>query len=117
MLDQQLGALGRQPPLAVVSAQREAILPLVMAGAGAALVPVATALIAETLGAVIARPAPPVTRDLVLVHRPGTLSPAASRFVELSAGVAVTGGPVQSPGVASRPGSPQRAASDASQVL
>jgi len=96
LLDQQLGALGRQPPLAVVSAQREAILPLVVAGAGAALVPVATALIAETLGAVIARPTPPVTRDLVLVHRPGTRSPAASRFVELSAGEALTGGPVQS---------------------
>ena len=39
LLDQQLGALGRQPTLAVVSAQREAILPLVVAGAGAALVP------------------------------------------------------------------------------
>ena len=56
LLDQQLGALGRQPTLAVVSAQREAILPLVVAGAGAALVPEAMALIAERLGAVVARP-------------------------------------------------------------
>ncbi len=85
LLDQQLGALGRQPTLAVVSAQREAILPLVVAGAGAALVPEAMALIAERLGAVVARPTPPVVRDLVLVHRLGPLSPAASRFVELAA--------------------------------
>ena len=86
LLDQQLGALGRQPTLAVVSAQREAILPLVVAGAGAALVPDAMAMIAEKLGAVVARPTPPAVRDLVLVHRLGPLSPAASRFVELATG-------------------------------
>ena len=55
LLDQQFEALGHQPILAVISAQREAILPLVVAGAGAALVPQALALIAEKLGAVIAR--------------------------------------------------------------
>ena len=85
LLDRQLGALGRQPTLAVVSAQREAILPLVVAGAGAALVPEAMALIAQILGAVVVRPTPEVVRDLVLVHRIGPLSPAAARFVELSA--------------------------------
>ena len=84
LLDQQFEALGHQPTLAVISAQREAILPLVVAGAGAALVPQALALIAEKLGAIVTRPRPPAVRDLVLVHRPGTLSPAASRFVELS---------------------------------
>ena len=85
LLDQLLGALGHQPTLAVISAQREAILPLVVAGAGAALVPEAMALIAEKLGAVVARPNPPAVRDLVLVHRLGPLSPAASRFVDMSA--------------------------------
>jgi LysR family carnitine catabolism transcriptional activator len=85
LLDQQLDALGLHPTLAVVSAQREAILPLVVAGAGAALVPEAMALMADSLGAVVARPAPPVIRDLVLVHRIGPLSPAASRFIELAA--------------------------------
>ena len=84
LLDQQLEALGHQPRLAVISAQREAILPLVVAGAGAALVPEAMALIAEKLGAIVTRPRPPAIRDLVLVHRPGPLSPAASLFVELS---------------------------------
>jgi DNA-binding transcriptional LysR family regulator len=86
LLDQLFEALNRQPTLAVIAAQREAILPLVVAGAGAALVPEAMAGIAEKLGAVVARPIPPAIRDLVLVHRLGPLSPAASRFVELSAG-------------------------------
>lgn len=85
LLDQQFRELGRQPTLAVVSAQREAILPLVVAGAGAALVPDAMALIAEKLGVVVARPTPRAVRDLVLVHGLGPLSPAASRFVELAA--------------------------------
>jgi DNA-binding transcriptional LysR family regulator len=84
LLDQQFEALGHQPTLAVISAQREAILLLVVAGAGAALVPQALALIAEKLGAIVTRPRPPAVRDLVLVHRPGTLAPAASRFVELA---------------------------------
>ena len=115
LLDRQFEALGRQPTLAVTSAQREAILPLVVAGAGAALVPEAMAQIAERLGAVVARPTPPAVRDLVLVHRLGPLSPAASRFVELSAGR--VDGLVQAPGAANRRGSPTRAASAANQVL
>ncbi len=86
LLDQQLGARGRPARIAVISAQRDAILPLVVAGAGAALVPDAMALIAEKLGAVVARAKPPVVRDLVLVHRLGSMSPAASRFLELASG-------------------------------
>ena len=85
LLDEQFEALGRRPTLAVVSAQREAILPLVVAGAGAALVPEAMALIAEKLGVVVTRPMPRAVRDLVLVHRPWPLSPAAARFIELAA--------------------------------
>jgi DNA-binding transcriptional LysR family regulator len=85
LLDQQIRELGREPPLAVISAQREAILPLVVAGAGAALVPEAMAFIAERLGAVVARPDPRAVRDLVLVHPHAPLSPAAARFVDLNA--------------------------------
>jgi LysR family transcriptional regulator, carnitine catabolism transcriptional activator len=113
LVDQQFAALGRQPTLAVISAQREAILPLVMAGAGAALVPEAMALIAEKLGAVVARPNPTAVRDLVLVHRLGPLSPAASRFAELSTGQTRTESPVQVAEVADR--SPARAALAAGQ--
>jgi DNA-binding transcriptional LysR family regulator len=84
LLDERLGSVGLDPKLAVVSAQRDAILPLVLAGAGAALVPESMALVAERLGAVVARPDPPAVRELALVHRPGTLSPAAARFAELA---------------------------------
>jgi DNA-binding transcriptional LysR family regulator len=92
LLDQHIRELGREPPLAVISAQREAILPLVVAGAGAALVPEAMAFIAEQLGAVVARPNPPAVRDLVLVHPHAPLSPAAGRFVELTTSDAVAHG-------------------------
>jgi LysR family carnitine catabolism transcriptional activator len=68
----------------VVTAQRDAILPLVIAGAGAALVPESLAQTAAGLGAVTVRPEPPIARPLALVHRPGTLSPAAARFVEMA---------------------------------
>jgi LysR family transcriptional regulator, carnitine catabolism transcriptional activator len=83
LLDEQLGALGITPMLAVVSAQREAIIPLVLAGAGAALIPEALAPIAEHFGAVVSEPQPPAVRRLALVYRAGELSPAASRFCEL----------------------------------
>ena len=58
-----------------------------VAGAGAALVPEAMAVIAEKLGAVVARPNPPCSPGSGPAYiRPGPLSPAASRFVELAAG-------------------------------
>ena len=47
-------------------------------------VPESMALVAEQLGAVVARPDPPAVRELALVHRVGTLSPAAARFAELA---------------------------------
>jgi LysR family carnitine catabolism transcriptional activator len=84
LLDKQLELVGLRPKLAVVSAQRDANLPLVLAGAGAALVPESTAVIAKQLGAVVVRPDPPAVRRLALVHRDGTMSPAATRFVELA---------------------------------
>lgn len=85
LLEERLEAVGFEPKLAVVTAQRDAILPLVLAGAGAALVPESMALVAEQLGAVIARLDPPALRELALVFRPGPQSPAAARFVELAA--------------------------------
>lgn len=85
LLEERLEAAGLEPKLAVVTAQRDAILPLVLAGAGAALVPESMALVAERLGAVIARPHPSASRELALVYRPGALSPAAARFAELAA--------------------------------
>lgn len=85
LLDEQLAATGVAAVLAVVTAQREAIVPLVLAGAGSALVPEAVARSAERFGAVVSQPEPPAVRRLALVHRPGVLSPAAARFIELAA--------------------------------
>ena len=71
LLDEALTGAGLSPRIAVVTAQREAILPLVLAGAGAALLPEPTAQVAARLGAVVSDPRPPITRSIVLAHRPG----------------------------------------------
>jgi DNA-binding transcriptional LysR family regulator len=86
LLIEGFSADGAEPHIAVVSAQRDAILPLVLAGAGAALVPEPIATVAGALGATIARPDPAVERSIALIHRTGPLAPAASRFVELAVG-------------------------------
>jgi len=66
LLEEGFAAVDRSPSVAVITAQRDAIVPLVIAA----------------LGAVTARPDPPIERDLALIHRAGPLSPAATRFVE-----------------------------------
>jgi len=82
LLDEAFDAAGVTPRIAVVTAQRDAILPLVLAGAGAALVPEPLAQEAVRLGATLARPDPAITRRVVLAHRRGPLAPAAQRFLD-----------------------------------
>ena len=84
LVDEAFMAAGASPEVVVVTGQRDALLPLVLAGAGAALLPEPIAQQAASQGAVIARPSPAVTRTVVLAHRPGPLAPAAAAFVELS---------------------------------
>ena len=84
LLDEGFAATGSPPRVAVVTAQRDAILPLVLAGAGVALVPEPIASVAGMLGATVARPDPPITRRIVLIHAPGPLAPAAARFVQVA---------------------------------
>ena len=84
LLDEAFAAVGLTPLVVVVAAQRESILPLVLAGAGAALVPDSLARQAAGLGAVVAHPRSAITRRVVLAHRPGPLAPAARRFLELA---------------------------------
>jgi len=86
LLEEGFAAVHGAPAVAVVTAQRDAIVPLVIAGAGAALVPESVARTASGLGAVTARPRPHLERALVLVHRAGPLSPAATRFIEIATG-------------------------------
>ncbi len=88
LLDDALAAA--DPPLAptvgVVTEHREAIVPLVMAGAGATVLPEPIARNAEALGARVAPLAPPIRRPVLLLRRTGALSPAAEAFRALAAG-------------------------------
>ncbi len=84
LLDEVLAREGLSPHVVVETAQREALLPLVLAGAGAALVPHALAQVAASLGCVVADVRPTVGRGVVLVHRHATLTPAASAFASLA---------------------------------
>ena len=83
LFEEGFAAAGVAPKVSVVTAQREAILPLVLAGAGASLVPEAMADIAARLGAVVAEPRPAVERRIVVAARQGPLAPAAQAFLGL----------------------------------
>lgn len=75
---------GEDPEIGVVTEHREAIVPLVMAGAGAAILPEPLARAAAALGAVVAPLTPRLERPVVLVRRAGPLSPAAAAFRNLA---------------------------------
>jgi DNA-binding transcriptional LysR family regulator len=83
-LEEAFADAGVVPRIAVVTAQREAILPLVLAGAGATLFPRPLAEQAAALGAVVVSLRPRLTRPVHLFHRTGPLSPAAAAFRELA---------------------------------
>jgi LysR family carnitine catabolism transcriptional activator len=80
VLDEALAAAGIELTVAVETAQREAVLPLVLAGSGVALVPAPLAEAAALQHAVVARLRPALTRYIALVHRDAPLSPAATEF-------------------------------------
>jgi DNA-binding transcriptional LysR family regulator len=83
-LDGAFSTIDVKAAVAVETDQREAIVPLVLAGAGAAVVPRPMAVVARRQGAVTASLRPALWRALGLVHRDSTLSPAARAFVELA---------------------------------
>jgi LysR family transcriptional regulator, carnitine catabolism transcriptional activator len=85
LLEQALAAVGVTPQIAVETAAREAIIPLVLAGAGAALLPAPLAHEAHRRGAVIRTANPKIVRPIGLVYRDATLSPAARAFLDLAA--------------------------------
>jgi DNA-binding transcriptional LysR family regulator len=76
--------VGATATIAVETDQREAIVPLVLAGAGAAVVPRPMAAVAAQQGAVVASLRPALHRQLGLIHRDAPLSPAARAFIELT---------------------------------
>jgi DNA-binding transcriptional LysR family regulator len=83
-LEQAFGRAGVVPQIAVEASQREAIIPLVLSGAGVAVLPRPLAETARRLGAVTAGISPKETRSVVLLHRRAELSPAAARFKGLA---------------------------------
>src|SRR5207237_2046820 len=83
-LDDACAREGIVATIAVETAQREAIVPLVLAGAGAALVPRALADSATPRGARTRECRPPARRRVAIVHRHGRLSPAAPRFLTIA---------------------------------
>ncbi|MGH9046863.1 MAG: LysR family transcriptional regulator [Acidimicrobiales bacterium] len=86
LLDDALRRSAGQATVIVEAAQREALLPLIVAGAGVGLLPGPLAEVARALGCVVVEPTPAVSRSVVLVYRDGPLTPAAARFVELALG-------------------------------
>jgi DNA-binding transcriptional LysR family regulator len=83
VVDVAFRRLGRDPQVAVEVAQREAILPLVLAGAGTAFLPLGIAEQARDDGAVLARTRPSLRRRVGLLRRTGHMSPAVAAFVAL----------------------------------
>jgi DNA-binding transcriptional LysR family regulator len=96
-LDNALAAIGAVANVAVETDQREAIVPLVLAGAGAAVVPRPMATLAGRDGAVVIPLRPRLWRQLGLVHRDAPLSPAAQAFIALADGRRRAGGAGDSP--------------------
>jgi DNA-binding transcriptional LysR family regulator len=72
------------PQVVVTSDLRDVLVPLVLRGAGVALVPDRIAADAAAQGAVVARIRPRVRREVGLVLREGTQPPAVAAFVDLA---------------------------------
>ncbi|MEQ1788081.1 MAG: LysR family transcriptional regulator, partial [Acidimicrobiales bacterium] len=76
VVDTALEQAGVTPTVAVEAAQRDALIPLVLAGAGTTFLPNTLARAAAQLGATVRSTTPRLRRTIVLVLRPGPLGPA-----------------------------------------
>lgn len=84
LVDSALSGLGRVAHVAVETSQREAIVPLVLRGAGVSVMPAPLAEDARSRGATVRRLRPDLWRAIGLVHPADGLSPAAAAFVALA---------------------------------
>ena len=75
---------GVEAEVAVETDQRDALIPLVLAGAGTTFLPATLARAAGQLGASVRSTTPRLRRTIVVVHRDGELGPAATRFLALA---------------------------------
>jgi DNA-binding transcriptional LysR family regulator len=85
VVDTALAEAGVRAEVGVETAQRDALIPLVLAGAGTTFLPDTLARAAGRLGASVRPTRPRLRRTIALVHRPGDPGPAASRFLALAA--------------------------------
>jgi LysR family carnitine catabolism transcriptional activator len=83
-IDEAFSAAGLEANVAVETDHREAIGPLVTAGAGIAVLPRRIARDVATTGVLVADITPRITRDVGLIHRSGPLSPAARAFLAVA---------------------------------
>ncbi|HLK41832.1 MAG TPA: LysR family transcriptional regulator substrate-binding protein, partial [Thermoleophilia bacterium] len=81
LVDDALAGVSIAPHIAVETGQREAIVPLVLAGAGTSVLPAPLAHAAAERGAVAMSIEPPLRRRIALIHRTGPLAPAARAFL------------------------------------
>ncbi|MFL6205074.1 MAG: LysR family transcriptional regulator [Acidimicrobiales bacterium] len=84
-VDEALSAAGVRPDIGVETAQRDALIPLALAGAGTTFLPDTLAQAARRLGATVRPTRPRLRRTIVVVRRPGHPGPAATRFLGLAA--------------------------------
>ncbi len=84
VLEQALERAGLTARIAVETEHRESLVPLVLAGAGAALVPDILATAAREQGAMTLSLDDPISRRVGLIHRDGPLSPAAAACLALA---------------------------------
>ena len=82
LIDAAFAAIDDAPLIAVETDQREAIVPLVVAGAGASVLPRPQAEAAALFGATTVPLSPRLVRSIGLIWRDGPVSPAASAFIE-----------------------------------
>jgi DNA-binding transcriptional LysR family regulator len=80
-LDEVYASIGVTPRVVVETEHRDAMVALVAAGAGVALVPRPAVAPTPATGVAVVDLARPVRRRIGLVHRPGPLAPAAQAFV------------------------------------
>ena len=85
-IDEALADLDLRIEVAVETDHREAIGPLVRAGAGVAVLPRLLADQAANRQAVVREVTPRIVRRVGIIHRPGPLSPAAHAFLALALG-------------------------------
>jgi DNA-binding transcriptional LysR family regulator len=86
ILDDVLASIGARPRISVEISARDAVVPLVVGGAGAALVPDHLGRGAAERGAPMVSLDPPIHREIQVVHRTGPLAPGAELLARLLTG-------------------------------